>query len=479
MELERYTLHEDQRRAADFIKSAKCVLLKGDTGSGKTIVSVQTALEVGAKVILTIGPINTESSWRKTVLRQFGPEMPFHYITSKAAGKAAFQALHDGVPGYYYIGREYFRRFAWHKAKHIDFITLDEAHCASSRDSLMFKMLKTAKAPYKLAMSATPFGNRVEGAWSLARWLWPQHTPRGFWNWCTEWFETEVDPFKKSEFGLGQKVTRERNPGAMWNALPAAFKMKSVYNATPVIHEVEVELSREQRKHYKELEQEAITWLDDNPLAIDIPGVLYLRLQQITLAVPSIKQGWKRVWDRDSESWEKVWGDIVYFEEDAKSTKIDAVLEILSDLHAGEEKPAVMVYTHSRLFATMLTLRLQAKKYRARRFIGGMSPEERTWKIENFGVEFDVLVAVIPAIGEGTDSLQHKAHHEIWCSRSDSGILNEQAEGRLSRQGQTKTVNRYLIHATDTIETEKQLGRLTLNKAALDAGYNDDEEEAA
>lgn len=430
---------------------------------------MQAALETGSQVVLCLAPINTYASWRKTVLRQFGPDMPFYWINSKVAGRNAFQAINDGEKGFYFIGRELFRGRSWLKVKKIDFIIFDECHVASNRDSLMFKILKTSKAPYKLAMSATPSGNRTEGLWTLARWLWPQHTPRGFWNWVSEWFHTEHDPFKKSEFGSGQKVTVERNPGALWANFPAAFKMESVYKDTPVIHEVEVELSREQRKHYRELEQETITWLEDNPLAVDIPGVLYLRLQQITLAVPSIKQGWKRVWDRETETWEKVWGDILYFEEDAKSTKIDAVVEILSDLHAGEEKPSVMIYTHSRLFATILTLRLQKKGFRARQFIGGMPMDERTWKIENFGVEYEVMVAVIAAIGEGTDSLQHKAHHEIWCSRSDSGILNEQAEGRLSRTGQTKTVNRYLIHACDTIETEKQLGRLELNKATLEA----------
>lgn len=465
-------LYEDQRKAVDFILEHKHALLKAGTGAGKTVVGVQSALESGADIILAVVPINTFSGWRRTVERQYQGTMPFHVITSKVAGQRAHGALLEGTPGFYVIGREYFRRFGWSKLK-ADFIIYDEVHGISNRDSLNFKMAKTAKAPYKLGLSATPAGNKIQGLWSVGRWLWPDKVERGYWNFITEFFHTEKNPHAKDERFASPIVTVERNPGAVWASLPAAYKMKSVYRADPAIHTIEVDLTREQRKHYKDLEQEAITWLDDNPLAVDIPAVLYIRLQQVTLAVPSIKQGWVRKQDKDTGDWEKEWGDILYFEDDAKSSKIDAVFDVLSDLHAGEEKPAVIIYTHSRLFATILTKRLQAKDYRARQFIGGMSQEERDWKLDNFGTEYEIMVAVIAAIGEGTDGIQHKCNHEIWCSYSDSGILNEQAEGRLSRTGQTKTVNRYLIQAKDTLETTKQLGRLSLNKEALTAGMGD------
>ena len=38
-------------------------------------------------------------------------------------------------------------------------------------------------------------------------------------------------------------------------------------------------------------------------------------------------------------------------------------------------------------------------------------------------------------------------------------MINEQATGRLNRQGQTQPVNRFLIQAEDTID-DKVLGRL-------------------
>lgn len=480
--MERFTLHEDQRKAVDFIKSAKCVLLKAPTGAGKTLVGVHSAMETGSKVILCIAPINTESGWRKTLLRQFGPDMPFHWINSKVAGKKAFQAINDGVPGFYFIGREYFRRFSWLKVRKIDFIILDECHVATNWKTAMFKMLKTSKAPYLLAMSATPAGNRMEGLWALARWLWPSETPRGYWNWCTEWFHTEDDPYKTYEIETGagtstvtgKKVTQEREPGALWKALPAAIKMKSVYTDKPTVHWIECDISAIQRKHYKELEEEAITWLNDNPLAIDIPAVLNMRLRQICLAVPSVRQDWVKKKDKETGLWVDAWGDVVWFEEDAKSTKIDAVVEILSDLQAGEEREPVVIFTDSRIFAQILTLRLQKKKFNARQFIGGMSAYERQWKKENFGVEFDVIVCTIPAVAEGLDGWQEFCNHAIWVNVSWNQLLNVQADGRINRQGQKKPVQNFFIVAKNTVET-RQLGKLKSTQQLLDYGYGEEE----
>lgn len=464
--------YEDQRAAIDYIVATKAVLLKAPTGAGKTLVGVQSALEAGAKTILCIAPLNTISGWQRTVEAQSEDTMPFHVINSKPKGKQAHGALLSGTPGFYIIGREYFKRFGWSSMKRADFVIFDECHGASNRNSLMFKMLKTAKAPYKLAMSATPAGNKVEGLWSLARWLYPEKTPRGFWNWITEFFETEKNPYADSEHS-SPLVTQERRPGAVWASLPGKYRMKSVYKADPVIHYIDVEISREQRRIYNELEQESIAWLDDHPLAVDLPVVLNLRLRQICLAVPSVKQDWIRKQDKDTGDWDKVWGDVIYFEDDAKSSKIDTALELLVDLHAEKPEP-VVIYTDSRIFATILTKRLQSKGYRARQFIGGMSELERAWKIENFAVLFDVVVATIPTVAEGLDGWQFVSATEIWANVSYNPLLNTQAKGRLSRTGQTRTVNRYMLRAVNTVES-KQHSRLKSSEDLMNASLEENE----
>lgn len=478
MKLEPY---DDQRSAIDFILAERCVLLKAPTGAGKTLVGVQSALESGAKVVMCIAPLNTISGWQRTVEGQYAGTMPFQVINSKVKGKQAHADLLSGVPGFYIIGREYFKRFGWSKLRgKCDFIIYDECHGASNRKSMAFKMLKTAHAPYQLAMSATPAGNKVEGLWALARWLWPQKTERGFEKWLTAWFHTQKNPYVEDDPANGKfaplEVTAERNPGALWRALPAAYRMKSVYRADPAIHYIDVELSREQRRIYNELEQESIAWLDDHPYAVDLPPVLNMRLRQISLAQPSVKQDWVRKFDRETESWEKVWDDVIYFEDDAKSSKADAVLELISDLYAEKPFP-LLIFTDSRIFATLFTKRLQAKGYRARQFVGGMKPDDRAWKLENFGVEFDIMVCTLQTVAEGTDGLQLVCADEIWMNVSYNPLINTQGKGRLSRTGQKKRVNRYMIRAVNTVES-KQSARLKSSEDLMNASIEEIEETA-
>ena len=239
--------------------------------------------------------------------------------------------------------------------------------------------------------------------------------------------------------------------------------MPSVYNEVPAVHEVEVELNPAQRKVYKELYENAITFLDENPLIAELPSIKYIRLMETTLATPSVE-----------DYFDEATGDVkqrTYFKPDAKSSKADAVEEILADLQVERPEP-VLILTHSRKFATYLTQRLQSKKIEARQFVGGMPPEERLWKIQNFGKEFSVMVATISTIGEGVDGIQDVCHNEIWCSVSDNMLLNTQAKGRLSRQGQEHTVNRYVLKAVGTIEVESQEPRIQSNMHQLEESYN-------
>lgn len=465
--LTRLDPHPEQEAAIEQIVRDKRTLLKAGVGAGKTLCAVEAILRAETKVNLIVAPLNTFTGWSKTFLRQGGT--PLRFIDTRKAGKEAHQDLALSVPGNYFMNTERMRTQSW-AGWDLDFVVIDEVQRISNRKSISYKMALTMKCEYALELSATPFGGKVEGSWSIGRWLWRQKevVDTSFHRFATHYLYSAYDisdPHSK------YKYAGEREPGRILRDWPSVVQMESVYNELPVIHEVEVALNPTQNKHYRDMEKAAITWLEDNPLVAELPSVKYIRLLELTLATPSIKQDWIRKKDPDTGEWEKVWGDVVYFKPDAKSSKADAVEEIIGDLHTEKPEP-VLIFTHSRKFATYLAMRLQSKGIRARQWVGGMSPEEQLWKMENFGREFDVMVATIQSVAEGTDGLQHVCAHEIWCSVSDRIILNEQGRGRLNRQGQERTVNRFVIRAQDTIEL-KQHDRIKYDQSVLDASYGE------
>lgn len=348
--------------------------------------------------------------------------------------------------------------------------------------------MTTVHAEYKLALSATPWGNHIQGAWAAIRWLWYGNDEvvgrnDSFWNWVTIHMTTSLDKFS------GKKVEKERVPGTVWASLPSKSFFPSPFQEQPIIHEILVPLMPAQRKIYDRFEQEAIVWLDEHPLVADLPAVMRVRLRQICLAVPSIRFEWLKVpdkelmdekfnWDRwEMEERENGWyayKEVVYFEEDAKSTKADAMIDQINDLYAAGPVP-IIIFTHSEKFATMFTKRLQAKGFNALRFVGGMPSAEREWKKENFGKEFDILVCSIATVSEGTDGIQDVCNIEFWVSLEDNRLLNHQCKGRCSRPGQKKTVQRFMFLAENTVEV-KQIGKQEADQAQLDESFTPLEE---
>jgi len=425
-------------------------------GFGKTLVGSELILRSGASVSLIVCPLKVIRNWKSALDRQTQTDVDVKQISGTKKGKLNFLDLTEGVPGVYIVGWEMFRSLHWGQFK-FDVAIADECHRAANRRSKTGQMLQTVKAEYKLALSATPAGNRLEGIWNTAKWLWPD--TKAYWPWVSHFFNTVLDPYE------GKAIVGERRQGAVWESLPSATRFAPEVLNGIIDHEIVVDLAPAQRKLYNQFEATAIAWLDDHPLVADMPAVKGLRLRQMTLGVPTIEIG------EDGE-------EIVKFAEDCKSSKIDALVELLGDLYADEPFP-VVVYCHSRKFTEIVAKRLQAKGYRAVDFVGGQKAQTVSDKITGFGKDHDIIVATIAAIGEGVDGLQEVCNTEVWLSLDDNRILNTQARWRLDRpDAEPRTINRYLIRAEDTIET-RQLGRLRTDDELLSASLDSQMEAAA
>lgn len=415
-------------------------------GGGKTLIAIEVAKRLGTGTNFVIAPKGTHKrAWEQTIKRQI-PSAVVKYINSTKAGKQAFVDLESGKAGWYIISPEFFRGYHWVGITP-DLAVFDEVHRASNRKSATAKMLHTLKAKRRIGMSGTIAGNKIDGLWSVLRWVYPEVAGRSFWNWVDAYCATEMD------FFAGKVVTGEKNVGAIIDSIPCyirhlkreqccSFHPQGIdHELPPMTTEVRtVSLSAEQKKIYKKLEEDLFVWLGDNPLAVDVPVAVRIRLRQITLGVPTINDA-----------------GVVDFAEDCSSTKIDELFQIISDHPDGEQ---MLILTHSQKFASVVTKRLKSKGFTAFEWSGTSAQAVRDNALTDFiDGKIQFIVAVISAIGEGTDGLQEAANIMVWLSKDDNRLLNEQASGRLDRRGQKRSVLSYEIIAEDTYD-EGQLSRL-------------------
>lgn len=432
-------------------------------GGGKTLIAIEVAKKLATTSNLVIAPKGTHKrAWEKTIMRQI-PTATVRYINSTKSGKEAFYDLENGKAGWYLISPEFFRKFHW-KGITPDLAVFDEIHRAANRKSKTALMLHTLKAKRRIGMSGTIAGNKIEGMWSILKWIYPEVAGRSFWNWVEEYCETEVD------FFAGKIITGELNGGEIVRSIPCYIRHlkrekccdlhpEGIDNELPAMQtEVRtVQLSPEQKRIYKKLEKDLIVWLGENPLVVDLPVATRVRLRQITLGVPEI----------DDQG-------VVSFAEDCKSTKIDELLDIVSDHPEGEQ---MLLLTHSQKFASIVTRRLRKNGFTAFEWSGVQSQVNRDAALEAFiRGEIQFIVAVISAIGEGTDGLQEVCSVVVWLSKDDNRLLNEQAAGRLDRRGQKRSVLSYEIVAEDTYD-EGQLSKLVKDQLEMNASLKKEHDE--
>lgn len=106
---ERLTPYPEQQVEIDRMvaEATRAALLAAELGTGKTLMACEVVRGLRAQTVLIIGPLNTKGGWRGT-LRAQEIGLPFREIDSTKAGAQAHADLSAGVPGAYFVGREFF-----------------------------------------------------------------------------------------------------------------------------------------------------------------------------------------------------------------------------------------------------------------------------------------------------------------------------------------------------------------------------------
>lgn len=411
-------------------------LIGSEVGSGKTLLVVEYVKRAGHCRVLIVLPLGTRIGWTRTFERQ-GTDLPVYRIESTKAGREAEAKYAAGESGVFLIGHAMFRRkvVLWEKAPRPDVAVYDEIQDCANRASQGWRVLRKLKAPQKIAMSGTWFGNKFENAWTAPRWVWwdlkgdthsETYIDTSFHRWRAKWCSVEYDPFTFDN----KRVVGEAEPGAWNNYLPLYIRAEAKLDIEAIPEDIFVELSRNQRKIYDDLERDALTWLGDNPLVTELPITTRIRLRQATLGELSLDAAGS-----------------VEFDPECKSSKIDALKEFLSN---NPDDP-VLIYTDSKRFAKVVAHRLGGRP-KVALWTGDTPQADREALLGTFGRTGgpQYIVAVVAALGAGVDGLQEVCHTVVWLSETEDPNLNQQALGRLVRKGQRFNVRNVYIKAVDT-----------------------------
>lgn len=464
---------EQERDARRIAVEPTCAALDASTlSAGKTPVAVRVAQLRNARVILVTGPLNTRPGWKSTFERM-GVDLPFYWIRNSKDGKAALSKLQFHEEGVYFIGPEYATGLNWDQVKrpdgtparsdtgklikrknglwssiHPDLFIIDEIHRGTSNaQSQRYKAFMGMQADFKLGLSGTPHGNEFIGIYPVTKVLWPDHVPESSGQFMQQYVSMRYDPWPKFS-GVGNFARFKRKwcaegtcqdethlhgtpgeelvPGAYFASLPCVVRRVWEYEGVIDEQDVLVELSPIQRKAYDQLEKSMVTMLTGNPLVIELPSTLRIRLRQATL-------GMFHVTEEGS----------IEFAPDCQSSKLDALRGVLTNDFQGE--PA-LIATDSARFAKVLVRRL-GDLGPTEEWSGAVKPAERDAIKERFiAGQTRYVVMVIKSGGTGTDLLQIATRNVAWVSVDDSRVENIQFLGRVVRRGQGDLVRiRHLV----------------------------------
>jgi SNF2 family DNA or RNA helicase len=310
-------------------------------------------------------------------------------------------------------------------------IIADEAHNAKNRKAQQTWVLKHIKTQYKTAVTGTPVTNKPPDLWSLLNWCHPKEY-RSFWRFFEQYVEYEVVPPLNYKVPIGVKNVAELQRSI--EPYTVRRKKQDVLPELPPSYEttVRVDLDPKQRRAYNDMRDRMVAWLgekEDQLLTASVVIARLQRLQQLALAHATFTENVVRLCE--------------------PSSKLDAVEEILEEAE-GEQ---FVIFSQFRGAIQLLERRLAGRETYSV-LTGHTKADARRPAIDNFQAgKVRLFLCTIGAGGEGIDLFA--ASKCIFLDRSWTTTANDQAIGRLWRNGQVNAVQVINIEARKTIDQYK------------------------
>lgn len=413
-----------QKKAIDFIMEHKRCGLFLDMGLGKTISTLMAIQELmfdrfEINKVLVIAPIRVARSTWPDEIEKWDETSNLRVSVAVGTPKKRLQAFEEEAD-IYVINRENVVWMVENIKFDFDMVVIDELSSFKNNQSKRFKALRKviSRCDRVVGLTGTPAPNGLMDLWPQI-YLLDQGRRLG----------KTITSYRRKYFRPGRS-----NGYVVYDYVPLPDAEKEIYekigdicismskedylNMPDRIYQmIVVELDKKAFGYYKRLEKEAIIELSDNDVILaNSAASASNKLQQIA-------------------------DGAVYTEKKDYVEIHDSKLEALEDLIEAANGQPVMVFYQFKHDKERIENRFETRSIE----------NEKDVKDWNEG-KIPILLAHPASIGHGLN-LQHGGHIIIWFGLTWSLELYQQANDRLYRQGQAKTVMVYHIVAKGTIDT--------------------------
>ena len=413
-----------QKKAIDFIMEHKRCGLFLDMGLGKTISTLMAIQELmfdcfEINKVLVIAPIRVARSTWPDEIEKWDETSNLRVSVAVGTPKKRLHAFEEEAD-IYVINRENVVWMVENIKFDFDMVVIDELSSFKNNQAKRFKALRKviSRCDRVVGLTGTPAPNGLMDLWPQI-YLLDQGRRLG----------KTITSYRRKYFRPGRS-----NGYVVYDYVPLPDAEKEIYekigdicismskedylNMPDRIYQmIVVELDKKAFGYYKRLEKEAIIELSDNDVILaNSAASASNKLQQIA-------------------------DGAVYTEKKDYVEIHDSKLDALEDLIEAANGQPVMVFYQFKHDKERIENRFETRSIE----------NEKDVKDWNEG-KIPILLAHPASIGHGLN-LQHGGHIIIWFGLTWSLELYQQANDRLYRQGQAKTVMVYHIVAKGTIDT--------------------------
>ncbi len=453
--------HEFQRidadRAIENLNVAKGAYFGWEMGLGKTLGALMVVDGWDANFVFIACPNSAKQDPWVKALNRFTPWLE---VVVMGNSKATRDAAMKRAKGYVDTGTPFAmvchyqaipliegpKKRGWLPLGQWDLVIIDEAHTLKNRTAKFVASLRRLKKAGMLDLSGSVMSGAAEDLFVP----WQMFQPKVYRSQWRDWNDRfmEVIPGDYGQIVVGPDIPRLPTFRAELGEVLTVRPAKDYLNVPePVIVHHSVDLSPEQKRIYHEVTDNLLAELPDGTELATVDGApLRSALRRVTGGVPTPNG------------------------EGLISSKLDRVEELIDA--AGDSQ--IVVFTWHKAPSRELVRRLRERGIGAGLINGDISKPKREKILELFKQGgYPVLVATIKTLSESVN-LQN-AGVVIMFEESDDPVDNEQAPGRVIRQGQTANVSLHYVRAANTVDdlevwptymTKAELRRLVLGASS-------------